>query len=266
MSLSNVRESVETMMKYVIALQLYSVRSLGSLEHQMVAASSAGFKAVELLEEHLAEPNVLKTLLNAHELAAPSAHVSHSALRNDLKRLIDVCQYCEIRQLVVPGVAFDASKDNTRDWRFMGSELANLAARLDSAGVTLGYHNMLQDFLPLADGRFGFEVLTDAARGSSLKWQADIAWMSRAGINPADWLKRYRGILVSAHVKDEAPVGTHEDEDGWSDVGDGTIIWPSLWKTATECGASLLVVEHDNPRQPLEFAKRSLSYLSRFKP
>ncbi len=258
------RENVEKMMRNVLALQLYSVRSLGSLQDQVAGAASAGFKAVELLQEHLAEPTVLKTLLDDHQIAAPSAHISHSVLRDDFTRLIEVCEYCGIKQLFVPGVAFNASKDKAGGWRFMGLELARLAERLDRAGITLGYHNMRQDFLPLADGRFGFEVLIAAAGGSPLKWQADIAWMNRAGINPADWLKRYRGILVSAHIKDEAPVGTHEDEDGWSDVGGGTIIWPSLWKTATECGAWLLVVEHDNPRQPLEFAKRSLSYLRRF--
>ncbi|PDT14430.1 xylose isomerase [Rhizobium sp. J15] len=248
----------------VIALQLYSVRSLGPLEEQLAATAGAGFKAVELLEEHLAEPRALKAMLDAHHLLAPSAHVSYPALRNGLVRLIDVCERCQIKQLFVPGVAFDASRSSARGWRFMGSELAHLAERLHSAGIGLGYHNMRQDFLPLADGRIGFEILISAARGSPLKWQADIAWMSRAGINPADWLKRYRGILVSAHIKDEAPIGTHEDEDGWSEVGGGTMLWPSLWKTATECGAWLLVVEHDNPRQPLEFAKRSLSYLNRF--
>ncbi|MBB4235917.1 sugar phosphate isomerase/epimerase family protein [Rhizobium esperanzae] len=257
-------ENVEKTMRNVIALQLYSLRSLGSLQAQVLGAASAGFKAVELLEEHLEEPTVLKALLEDHQVVAPSAHVSHLALRNHLARLIDVCEFCEIKQLFVPGVAFRTPKGSVSDWRFMGWELARLAERLHNAGITLGYHNMRQDFLPLADGRFGFEVLVDTARGSPLKWQADIAWMNRAGMNAADWLKRYRGILVSAHIKDEAPVGTHEDEDGWSDVGDGTILWPSLWKTATECGAWLLVVEHDNPRQPLEFAKRSLSYLSRF--
>ncbi|MFP3541364.1 hypothetical protein, partial [Pseudomonas sp. SIMBA_044] len=87
----------------------------------------------------------------------------------------------------------------------LGAELGRLAEQYRPHGISIGYHNMTAGFALLSTARYGFEVMFEAARGSPLVWQADIAWMSRAGVDPAEWLQRYAKVLVSAHVKDRAP-------------------------------------------------------------
>ena len=47
----------------------------------------------------------------------------------------------------------------------------------------------------------------------------------RGGADPRRWIERYRGRIPLVHVKDIAPAGEKEDEDGWADVGTGTVPW-----------------------------------------
>ena len=64
--------------------------------------------------------------------------------------------------------------------------------------------------------------------------------------------------LVSAHVKDIAPAGQNEDEDGWADVGAGVLDWPDLWQACRAAGAKWMVVEHDKPERPGAHRPREL--------
>jgi sugar phosphate isomerase/epimerase len=62
-------------------------------------------------------------------------------------------------------------------------------------------------------------------------------------------------------VKDIAPTGQNADQDGWADVGSGTLNWRELWRVCREAGAEWMVVEHDKPADPAETARNSFAFL-----
>jgi sugar phosphate isomerase/epimerase len=248
----------------ILSLQLYSLRQLGGLSEQLEAASSAGFKHVETIGSHLDDPQALKTGLSRHGLSAPTGHIGMAALRGDLQRIADACHLCGIGTLFMPAFPPEERGRTESGWRTAGEELGGIAEKMKSLGITLGYHNHNWELLPLEGGARGLDCLFDGAKGSPLVWQADVAWLARGGVDPADWLRKYAPILVSAHVKDQAPEGKKLDEDGWDDVGSGILPWPTLWDAAVDCGATVMVVEHDNPKDPAGFASRSFAYLRRF--
>ncbi len=252
------------MTKPMLSLQLYSMRGLGDLGTQLDKAASAGFGAVEPLEGHLRDANNLQAGLVRNGLTAPSAHVGLEALRSERQRFVDACQQCGIGQLFVPHPAPSAMKETRAAWQRIGHELGVLAEQMKAAGIVLGYHNKMAGFDRTIGGRYGFELMFEAAKGSPLTWQADIAWLARAQPNAVEWIRRYASVLVSVHVKDQAPDNVDPEEGGWANVGSGVLVWPSLWQAAVASGARLFVVEHDNPRLPFEFAARSYAYLSRF--
>ena len=252
------------MTKPVLSLQLFSLRELGSLDAQLSAAAKAGFQSVEPLGHQLQDAAALSEALARHGLTSPTAHIGLEFLQSEPGRVADACRACGIRELFVPQSATFLPPETTGGWQRLGAELGRLAERYAADGISVGYHNKMAGFALLPTARYGFEVMFEAARGTPLVWQADIAWISRAGVNPADWLHRYAKVLVSAHVKDRAPEGANADEDGWADVGAGTLMWPSLWRLALANGARTLVVEHDSPKRPFEFAQTSFAYLSRF--
>ena len=113
-------------------------------------------------------------------------------------------------------------------WRALGQELGQLALRCADAGVALGYHNHHWELQAKEGGRNALEWLFEGAAGTPLGWQVDVAWLVRGGADPLSWLQRYRERVVSAHAKDLAPAGEKLDEDGWADVGQGTLDWTGL--------------------------------------
>ncbi|WP_244575485.1 sugar phosphate isomerase/epimerase family protein [Rhizobium sp. 11515TR] len=245
-----------------VSLQLYSMRRLGGLEHQVAAAAEAGFRFVEPLEHHLYETENLDRILRAHGVSAPSAHITLPALKRQRSRSLDDCIRCGIRELFVQ-LPRGTVTESITFWQRVGTDLGSLAEDMRPYGIVLGFHNMSSGFRLLPNGQYGFEVLFRAA-GSRLVWQADIAWLYRAGVNPSDWLRRFSAYLTSAHIKDQAAEGESIDEEGWSDVGAGVMVWPSLWRAVVQNGARTLVIEHDNPKDPMHFAKTSLAYVRRF--
>ncbi|MDE1995690.1 MAG: sugar phosphate isomerase/epimerase, partial [Rhizobiaceae bacterium] len=216
----------------ILSIQLYSLRHLGGLDAQLDASAKAGFTAVETIGSHLDDPKALKAALAHHQLAAPSGHVGMAMLRNELLRTADAANEAGITQLFMPALPPEERNGNADAWRRVGAELGEIAVRLKGQGIGLGYHNHDWEMVPFENGERPLDCLFAGAEGSPLTWQADIAWIARGGEEPKAWLAKYGHLLVSAHVKDQAPAGQNEDEDGWCDVGAGILPWPELWETA----------------------------------
>ena len=59
--------------------------------------------------------------------------------------------------------------------------------------------------------------------------------MIRGGADPLQWIAHLRSDRITAvHVKDIAPAGENADEDGWADVGHGTVDWKALMAALKE--------------------------------
>jgi sugar phosphate isomerase/epimerase len=131
---------------------------------------------------------------------------------------------------------------------------------MNDAGLTFGWHNHDFEFATLAGGETPMQVLLDEA--PQISWEADIAWIVRGGADPFDWIARHGKRLTAVHVKDIAPAGTAEAEDGWADVGHGTVDWTALL-AALDAGspARLYIMEHDNPADVARFASRSIAWV-----
>jgi sugar phosphate isomerase/epimerase len=239
------------------------MRGLGSLTRQVQAAAMAGYEFVEPLEHHLSEAEGLDSILREYAISAPTAHTALRTVKAQQSRMVDNCIRCGTRELFVQ-IPHDAAVETVNYWQKTGTDLGNLAESMRPHGIVLGFHNMSSGFRLLPDGRYGLEILFRAATGSPLIWQADIAWMHRAGVDPRDWLRRFSRVLTSAHIKDQAAEGESVDEDGWANVGGGVMVWASLWQAAVQSGARTLVIEHDNPKDPVAFAGSSLAYVKRF--
>ncbi|GEO16395.1 sugar phosphate isomerase/epimerase family protein [Microvirga aerophila] len=244
-----------------LSIQLYTLRSLENLDRILDTVAEAGYRYVETVGSHLDDAASVRAKLDARGLKASSSHVSLGALREKPEAVLDACRTLGFTHLFMPAVPPDQRDMEAEGWRSLGQELGRIAQRFQEQGIGLGYHNHHWELKPKDGGKTALELIFEAAEGSPLSWEADVAWLARGNVDPEEWINRYRTKITAAHVKDIAPPGQNEDQDGWADVGSGTLDWRNLWRVCRDAGAKWMVVEHDKPADPGQTTRASFKFL-----
>ena len=247
------------MATYRISFQLYSARNFPPVEAQLEALAAIGFDAVEPYRGAYADdPAGFRKKLDAAGLACPSAHVPLDQLDADRGAVVGLAGTLGLEVVVVPAVPADQRTQDVAGWKALGAKLAAHAAALAGSGVKLAWHNHAFEYVTLADGSRPIDHLVGAA---GVYWEPDLGWIVRGGADIRTELARYPGKVAAFHIKDTAPDGVTAD-DGWTDVGAGTIDWTDLWPAIADAGTDLLVLEHDAPSDWRAFAENSYRFLA----
>ncbi|CAM4193721.1 xylose isomerase [Stenotrophomonas lactitubi] len=242
-----------------IAVQMYTLRNAGSLEQQLKIVQDAGVGAVETVGTQGVSATELKQLLGRYSIKAISSHVPLAELRKDLDGVVAFNRLIGNTTLVVPYLDAKDRPTDAAGWTALGTELGRIAKQVRAKGMRLAYHNHdfeLVDF----NGRTGLELLF-AAAGPDLQTELDLAWVARAGLDPAVMLAKFRGRLFAVHAKDNAPKGQAEDEGGFAAVGQGVLDWKAILPAAAKAGVQWYIVEHDQPRDPAKVIQTGADYL-----
>ena len=191
-----------------IAVQMYTLRNAGTLDQQLKIVHDAGVHAVETVGTQNVSAAELKQLLDRYSIRVISSHVPLADLRNDLDGVVAFNRAIGNTTLVVPYLDQKDRPTDAAGWTALGQELGRISKRVRDKGMHLAYHN--HDF-ELADfnGRTGLELLFDAA-GPGLQTELDLAWVARAGLDPAVMLGKFHGRLFAVHAKDNAAKGQAE--------------------------------------------------------
>lgn len=242
--------------------QLYSSRNHGPLDKTLAMLATAGYAGVEGyggIYEGLDAGALaaLRAALDAVGLRMPTGHVSLALIETEPARAVALAQALGIGALFVPFLPPAERPRDAAGWQAFGRRLGRAGAPIRAAGLRFGWHNHDFEFQPLDDGSMPIAHLLDAA--PELDWEADIAWIARGGADPFPWIERYAPRITAVHVKDIAPAGEKADEDGWADVGTGTLPWARLMAVLGQGRARHFVMEHDNPRDDAAFARASIA-------
>ncbi|MFL0335103.1 sugar phosphate isomerase/epimerase family protein [Stenotrophomonas maltophilia] len=242
-----------------IAVQMYTLRNAGTLDQQLKIVHDAGVHAVETVGTQNVSAAELKQLLDRYSIRAISSHVPLADLRNDLDGVVAFNRTIGNTTLVVPYLDQKDRPTDAAGWTALGQELGRISKRVRDKGMHLAYHN--HDF-ELADfnGRTGLELLFDAA-GPGLQTELDLAWVARAGLDPAVMLGKFHGRLFAVHAKDNAAKGQAEDEGGFAAVGQGVLDWNAILPAAAAANVQWYIVEHDQPRDPAKVIQTGADYL-----
>src|SRR5690606_27440629 len=242
-----------------LAVQMYTLRNAGSLEEQLKIVHDAGVRAVETVGTQNVPAAELRQLLERYSIRPVSAHVGLHELRGDLDALVASHRALGNSMLVVPWLQEAERPTDAEGWRALGRELGALAERLQPMGMRLAYHN--HEFeLAEFDGTTGLELLFEAA-GPALAVELDLAWVARAGHDPAAFLGKFPGRVYAVHAKDKAPEGQAKEEQGFAAVGQGVLDWNAILPAAADAGVTWYIVEHDLPRDPAAAVKTGAAFL-----
>lgn len=240
------------------SFQLYSARNHGSWSQVFELLGKLGYSHVEGFGGVYADPGETLALMQANGLTMPSGHFFPiDCFEEDFVQSIATARALGIERLYCP-----APGDDLRDgadaaaWIDFAKRLEAAAAKVRDAGLRFGWHNHHWEFMPLPGGEIAMDLLLEHA--PSMEWEIDVAWVVRGGADPLRWIDTHRDRITAAHVKDIAAEGECADEDGWADLGHGTVDWRACMKALRGAGVDLFVLEHDNPADVARFAGRSV--------
>ncbi len=246
-----------------LSYQLYSSRNFGPLGATFKMLADTGYAQVEGYGALYADLDDLDGLvgdLHASGIHMATAHMGLDMVENDAQRVLNIAKAVGIKAVFVPFLAEGDRPATAEGWHAFGSRLEAAGAPLRDAGLAFGWHNHAFEYEALEDGSYPMDHILSG--GPNLAFEFDVAWCARAGVDPLPTIEKYGSRILAAHVKDIAPAGEKSDEDGWADVGEGTMDWSAYMAALRAAGCKYFIMEHDNPSDDTRFAKSSFAHVS----
>lgn len=239
-----------------LSLQLYSMRDVADQIALLDQLPAIGLTNIEGYAGVYADPKAYRLAMDANGLSMPSGHMGVDDIEANFDATMDIVRTLGIGRVFAPYLE-EKDRPTTADGYI------DLAKRLNSAGlkyaehgISFGWHNHDFEFFALPDGSVPMELLLEHA--PDINWEADLAWIVRGGCDPLDYIARYGHRITAVHVKDIAAEGTNLDQDGWADLGTGTLDWKAyLQACRAQSDNMIYALEHDKPSDPIAFARRS---------
>lgn len=239
-----------------LALQLYSMRDCHDQIELLAQLPALGITNVEGYGGVYGDPAAYRSAMDANGISMPSGHMGLDDIEADFEATMAIVETLGMTRVFAPYLEEKDRPDTAEGWSALGQRLNVACKKYADRGITFGWHNHDFEFIAQADGSIPMDVLLYAA--PDMAWEADLAWIVRGGGDPIDYVDRYASRLSAIHVKDIAPEGTNLDEDGWSDLGAGTLDWAALLRSCRSASGDLIyALEHDKPADPIGYASRS---------
>jgi sugar phosphate isomerase/epimerase len=250
--------------------------------------AAMGYREVETIGSFGRDPHYVRDQLNRYGLVSPSQHIASNEVyahfaawaRRELTREQIGAAYVEAFQIekamalvdgaigqakllgqshVVWPILFEAQlADRAMIGRY--AELFNRAGALcRSADLQFCFHNHNREFR-----RIGSDVIYDIILAETdprlVAMEMDFYWVSKAGVDPIVYLRRYAGRFRMAHVKDMSAAGD------FAVVGLGTLPIRLLIETARDVGVKHFFVEYDRSDDPMKDVRLSIEFLKKEQP
>ena len=250
-----------------IGLELYTVRDAlaKDFEGTLAQVAKIGYKEVEFagyfahLPEFNPSPKRTREILDADGLSAPATHVPYSALSpENWPKVIEASKILGHEYIVNPSI--DREVLNQPDgWKRAAETFNRAGEESQKAGIQFAYHNHVEEFKALPDGKLPYDILLTESDPKLLKMEIDLGWAHEAKADPLAYYAKYPGRFPLVHVKDF-------DKNGMmTEVGSGVIDWKAIFAKADLAGIKHYFVEHDQPMMPMESIQKSYSYLEKLR-
>ncbi|SMY08141.1 sugar phosphate isomerase/epimerase family protein [Flavimaricola marinus] len=245
-----------------LSYQLYCSRNFPEIEDTLAMLAQTGFTECEGYGGLYGDLARLKNALDGTSMKMTSGHFGLDMVENDTAKALEVVKTLGVSRVYVPHLMPADRPTDAAGWAAFGKRLAEAGKPFNDAGVIFGWHNHDFELADLGGADRPLDLI--AQGGDDVMLELDLAWVEKGGQSAVDWIKKYAGKITSVHVKDIAPAGECTDEDGWADVGHGTLDWTAINKALKAANVTHYVAEHDNPSDHARFAARSLATMKTF--
>jgi len=253
-----------------LGVQLYTVRTLLPAKDDEVLHQIAeiGYKEIEGGYDELMR---VSAKAKADGLTPVSCHVPTDIVLGTasqgptLEKALADLKRIGVQYAVLPYVGENLRKPEVLD---AFAEKMNKAGELaKKAGLQLAYHNHAFEWGQM-DGKRVFDRMFAATDPKLVKFEADVFWLTVGGIDPVRFLEEHAGRVVLLHLKDKASAQAVQfnervPKESFQEVGNGTLDFPAILKTAEKIGVKHYFVEQDQtPGDPVASLRISYKYLT----
>lgn len=238
-------------------LQLYTVRDqmAKDVAGTLKQIASFGYKEVEFAGYFDVAPAEIKKILVGEGLIGRSAHFSLEAFRDDMEKALDTAAEIGHEHVDLPYLQAHQRK-SMDDYRWLADLLNEVGVAANKRGIRFGYHNHEFEFEKF-DGEMPYDLLLDRVSRENMQFTMDLYWMAVAKQDPIEWFKNHPGRFEQCHIKDMDSEGTMVT------LGDGQLDFAKYLSKADIAGLKHCYVEHDNPVDSLESARRGAIFMQK---
>ncbi|MEK3888579.1 sugar phosphate isomerase/epimerase family protein [Bacillus sp. FSL K6-3431] len=241
-----------------VAVQMFTLREESEKDFAgtLKKVAELGFDGVEFAGYGGLPVTEVRALLDELGLKAASSHVPLDDLKNDLTRVIDDQKVLGSEYIVCPYLLPDQRSEE--DYQALIPFLEEAGETCRQEGITLCYHNHDFELERLSDGRTALEAIFNDTSANNVQAEPDVYWLTKAGENPVEWIKRYQDRTPLIHLKDM----TLDEEQFFAELGTGGVDIEAVLEIGKEIGVAWFVVEQDATRRtPFESIEISINYL-----
>ena len=141
-------------------------------------------------------------------------------------------------------------------YKSLADMLNHAGQACQKANIQFGYHSHNFEFPPI-DGIVPYDLILENTDKDLVKMEADLFWITKAGIDPVVYFKKHPGRFPLWHVKD-----MEKGSEQFAEVGHGIINFDRIFAERTTAGLKHWFVEQDQTsREPFESLAMSRDYI-----
>lgn len=226
-------------MSIPVGLQLYSLREDTAKDFVGVvkAVAAMGYEGVEFAGYGGLTANRLKTLLSDVGLKAAGSHVGFEQLDKELNQVLDFNLALGNHYIVCPAAPWELmAEGKADDWKAFAQKMSEIGAQVKDQGLQLAYHNHAWEFKTL-NGKYALDIFFTNVDPDNVVAELDLGWIFHAGVDPVDYLQKYKGRCPLVHVKDFKQDGPQ------TEVGTGDVDLAGVVAAAPKVGVEWYIIE-----------------------
>lgn len=224
-------------MKPLISLQLWSVQDAcqENFEEVLTKVKEYGYDGVEFAGYYGRSAEELKKTLAGLSLKVSGAHISFESLRDDFEKTINFEKEIGNQAVIVPYMG----ADSLEEWTEKILELKEIAKKVNSEGLVLGYHNHAHEIMGIPDVNI-LEKMVEMI--PDIQLEVDTYWLSYAGVDVLPWLNKYQNNIKWLHLKDMRVVGEEKES---TEIGQGILPIESYLDWAKNADLEWVIIEQE---------------------
>jgi sugar phosphate isomerase/epimerase len=173
-------------------------------------------------------------------------------LQDNFQEIVDEVAEGGVKWLVCPGTPIE-----TMDEIKKSVETFNKTAEAaKKAGIGFAFHNHTKEY-EAVEGKLPYDIFLTEVPADMMKMELDLAWVTKAGVDPVELFKKNPGRFPLWHVKDL------NKEKNAAEVGTGSVNFKRIFANAELAGLKYYFVEQDQAPSPFDNITNSIANIKK---